>query len=44
MLLRYVREFTELEKGQVLRLELALVFLEEEGMMQQSSVSISLSF
>ena len=28
----------------VLRLELALVFSEEEGMMQQSSVSISLSF
>ena len=28
----------------VLRLELALVFPEEEGMMQQSSVSISLSF
>ena len=30
--------------GMVLRLELALVFPEEEGMMQQSSVSISLSF
>ena len=30
--------------GIVLRLELALVFPEEEGMMQQSSVSISLSF
>ena len=28
----------------LLRLELALVFPEEEGMMQQSSVSISLSF
>ena len=28
----------------MLRLELALVFPEEEGMMQQSSVSISLSF
>ena len=28
----------------VLRLELALVFPEEEGMMQQSSVSIFLSF
>ena len=28
----------------VLRFELALVFPEEEGMMQQSSVSISLSF
>ena len=28
----------------VLRLELALVFPEEEGMMQHSSVSISLSF
>ena len=31
-------------KCKVLRLELALVFPEEEGMMQQSSVSISLSF
>ena len=30
--------------GHLLRLELALVFPEEEGMMQQSSVSISLSF
>ena len=29
---------------EVLRLELALVFPEEEGMMQRSSVSISLSF
>ena len=28
----------------VLRLELALVFLEEERVMQQSSISISLSF
>ena len=28
----------------MLRLELALVFPEEEGMMQKSSVSISLSF
>ena len=28
----------------LLRLELALVFLEEERVMQQSSVSISLSF
>ena len=28
----------------LLRLELALVFLEEEGMMRPSSVSISLSF
>ena len=30
--------------GILLCLELALVFPEEEGMMQQSSVSISLSF
>ena len=30
--------------GVVLRLELALVFLEEERVMQHSSVSISLSF
>ena len=30
--------------GGMLHLELALVFPEEEGMMQQSSVSISLSF
>ena len=28
----------------LLRLELVLVFPEEEGMMQQSSISISLSF
>ena len=32
------------QKSFLLRLELALVFPEEEGMMQQSSVSISLSF
>ena len=32
------------QKFFLLRLELALVFPEEEGMMQQSSVSISLSF
>ena len=31
-------------KSFLLRLELALVFPKEEGMMQQSSVSISLSF
>ena len=31
-------------RERLLRLELALVFPEEEGMMQQSSVSISLSF
>ena len=31
-------------RGVLLRLELALVFPEEKGMMQQSSVSISLSF
>ena len=37
-----VEQVTELSI--VLRLELALVFPEEEGMMQQSSVSISLSF
>ena len=30
--------------GKFLCLELVLVFLEEEGMMQESSVSISLSF
>ena len=30
--------------GALLRLELALVFLEEERVMQHSSVSISLSF
>ena len=34
----------EEEDYELLRLELALVFPEEEGMMQQSSVSISLSF
>ena len=33
-----------IEKCIVLRLELALVFLEEERVMQQSSVSISHSF
>jgi len=34
----------QLLSGALLRLELALVFPEEEGMMHQSSVSISLSF
>ena len=34
----------QIESYALLRLELVLVFPEEEGMMQQSSVSISLSF
>ena len=36
--------FSSIRAWVMLRLELALVFPEEEGMMQQSSVSISLSF
>ena len=49
MMLSQRQEMSALEvKGRgkrvLLCLELALVFPEEEGMMQQSSVSISLSF
>ena len=40
---RFIQNFKDTCK-QLLRLELALVFLEEERVMQQSSVSISLSF
>ena len=39
-----VGEGREAGDENVLRLELALVFPEEEGVMQHSSVSISLSF
>jgi len=40
----YLLEKNIMSYRALLRLELALVFPEEEGMLQQSSVSISLSF